>query len=90
MLIIKCYKEIWMALSNTEKQEAYRNRMYARGYKKKSIWVPKDSEGIMVKAERKAFMAKLEEFTVGWSKAKLSKFLSEVLKIINKKIKEGT
>ena len=77
-----------MALSNTEKQEAYRDRMYAAGYKQKRIWVPRESEETPVKLERKAFILKLDELTAGWGKARLSKFLAEVLKIIKQNIKE--
>ena len=77
-----------MALSNTEKQDAYRERMYAAGYKQKRIWVPRESEKAPVKLERQAFILKLEELTAGWSKARLSKLFAEVIGIIKQKIKE--
>ena len=77
-----------MAMTNRETQEAYRERMYAAGYKQVRLWVPRNSEGKEVKLERQAFLNKLEELTAGWSKTKLSRFFAGVLKIIAKKIKE--
>ena len=76
-------------MTNREIQEAYKSRMYAAGYKQIQVWVPRNSEGKSVKMERRAFVAKLDELTTGWSKAKLSRFFADVLKIITKKIKEG-
>ena len=78
-----------MAMTSNEKQEAYRNRMYEAGYKQMRVWVPRGSEGKTAKMERKMFMVRLEALTAGWSKAKLSRFFSEVLKVIKGKIKEG-
>jgi hypothetical protein len=63
--------------------------MYAAGYKQMRIWVPRDSEGNPVKLERQAFIRKLDELTAGWSKARLSRFFAEALKIIKRTIKEG-
>ena len=77
-----------MAMTSKEKDEAYRNRMYAAGYKQMRIWVPRESEGKTAKLERKMFMKRLEALTAGWSKTKLSRCVSEVLKIIKTKIKE--
>ena len=77
-----------MALTNKEKSDAYRKRMYADGYRQMQIWVPRESEGKTAKLERKMFMKRLEALTAGWSKAKLSRFFSDVLKIVKTKIKE--
>jgi hypothetical protein len=78
-----------MAMTPKERDEAYRNRMYDAGYKQMRIWVPRESEGKAAKMERRMFTARLDELTAGWSKARLSKFFSEALKIIKEKIKEG-
>ena len=77
-----------MAKTGTERQEDYRNRMYEAGYKQMRIWVPRESEGKTEKLERKMFMTRLEALTAGWSKNKISKLLSELLKIVKEKIKE--
>jgi hypothetical protein len=77
-----------MAMTNNEKSEAYRNRMYEAGYKQMRIWIPRDSEKEPIKTDRKMFLRRLEGLTAGWSKNKLSRFLSEVLVIVNNKIKE--
>jgi hypothetical protein len=78
-----------MAMTPKERDEAYRSRMYDAGYKQMRIWVPRESEGKAVKMERKMFVARLEELTAGWSKARLSKLFSGTLKIIKERIKEG-
>jgi len=74
-------------MTNNELQEAYRERKYAAGYKQIRLWVPRNSEGRMVKMDRKAFMHKLEELTAGWNRTKLSQTFTELLKIITKKNK---
>jgi hypothetical protein len=78
-----------MAMENREKQEAYRNRMYAAGYKQIRLWVPRKSESKTIKMDRKSFILKLEELTAGWSRTKLSNTFTELLNIIKKKNKEA-
>ena len=77
-----------MAMTNTENQRAFKERMYEAGYKQKIIWVPRETEGKKAKLERNAFILRLEALTAGWTKTKLNKFFSEVLKIIKTKIEE--
>ena len=77
-----------MAMTNTENQRAFKERMYNAGYKQKIVWIPRETEGKKAKMERKTFMLRLETLTAGWTKAKLNKFLGEVLKIIKIKIEE--
>jgi hypothetical protein len=75
-------------MTNTEKQEAYRNRKYAEGYKQVRLWVPRDSEGKDVKEVRRVFMARLEELTAGWSKTMLLKLCRELLALIEVRSRE--
>jgi len=77
-----------MAMTNREHQKEHRDRMYAAGYKQMRIWVPRESEGKTAKLERKIFTRWLEALTAGYSAAKLSRFLSSVLKIVKERIKE--
>jgi len=77
-----------MAMTSKEKNEAYRNRLYEAGYKQMRIWVPRESEGKTTKMERTMFIRRIEALTAGWSDKKLSKFFSDVLKIVKEKIKE--
>ena len=77
-----------MKKTTSERQSQYRDRMYSAGYKQKRVWVPRDSEGKAVSMERRLFIARLDELTAGWSKSKISKFLSSILKIMKEKIKE--
>lgn len=65
-----------------------RTRKYAKGFKQMLVWVPRDSESASEKLERDKFLGKLEFITAGWNKAKLSKFFSRVLKIVEREIKE--
>ena len=77
-----------MGMSSKEKDQAYRSRMYAAGFKQMRVWVPRESEGKAAKIERKMFMAQLEALTAGWSEQKLSDFFYETLTLIKTKVKE--
>jgi hypothetical protein len=77
-----------MAMTAKEKDDAFRQRRYEAGFKQMRIWVPRESEINTEKLERKEFLLRLEALTAGWSKAKLSKLFSQILKDVNKKIKE--
>jgi len=77
-----------MGMTNNEKAQAYRSRMYEAGFKQMRIWVPRESEGKAAKVDRKVFMAQIEALTAGWSERKLSDFFSETLTFIREKIKE--
>ena len=77
-----------MGMTSKEKDDAYRNRMYDAGYKQMRIWVPRESEGKTAKLERQMFLVRLEALTAGWSKSKLSRLFSDILKIIKERIKE--
>jgi hypothetical protein len=75
-------------MTNTENQEADRNRKYAAGYKQIRLWVPRDSEGKDVKALRVAFTAMFEELTAGWSKARLSRLMKAIAAVIKKEVQK--
>ena len=77
-----------MATTVNERMRAFREKMYAAGYRQAQVWIPTKSEGKEAKMERRLFLRRLEALTIGWPKKKLSKFLSDVLKIIKEKIKE--
>jgi len=77
-----------MAMSSKEKDQAYRSRMYEAGFKQMRIWVPRESEGKTVKADRKMFMAQIEALTAGWNERKLASLFSEILMFIKTKKKE--
>jgi hypothetical protein len=77
-----------MGMTNRETQEAYRERMYAAGYKQIRLWVPRDSEGKDVKTDRRAFIARLDELTAGWSRTRLARLFNELLAVIKTKTKE--
>ena len=77
-----------MAMTNKEKDQAYRERLYNAGYKQMRIWVPRNSEKEPIKTERRFFLKMLEALTAGWSKAKMSRLFSEILEAIKEKTKE--
>ena len=72
-----------MGMSNKEKARVYRERLYAAGFKPIRLWIPIKSDGSIVKK-----LVKLEEITANWSKNKRSKFLSDIIPMIRKKLKE--
>jgi hypothetical protein len=77
-----------MALTNREKQRAYKARMYKAGYKQMVIWVQREPEGKPPAMDRACFIRKLDELTIGWTKKRLSNLYAELVRIIQGK-KEG-
>jgi hypothetical protein len=79
-----------MALTNTERQTAFKKRMYEAGYKQKQVWVPRDEEeSKKIKMSWKAFIRKLEELTAGWSQTRLSGLFERLLKAVKSEAREG-
>ncbi|MDR1390719.1 MAG: antitoxin MazE family protein [Treponema sp.] len=74
-------------MDGRERQAAYRDRMYAAGYKQIRLWVPRNAEEKPVKMERLAFIKLLDELTLGWNKTKLRRFLADLAKILITKAK---
>jgi hypothetical protein len=78
-----------MAKTKVEIQRAYKEPLYAAGYKQKQIWVPREPESKKpVKMTRIIFIKKLAELTAGMDKAKLSGLLAELTEIIRARNKE--
>ncbi|GHU38591.1 hypothetical protein FACS1894190_00480 [Spirochaetia bacterium] len=72
-----------MALTDKEKQKAFRDRMHAAGYKGKLVWVPRDPDGKpKPKMNRNVFIRKVDELTVSLSPTQLSKVLKETISFI--------
>jgi hypothetical protein len=68
-------------MSNTENQRAFKERLYAAGYKQKIIWVARDPE----KGEhltRSAFLRKFDRLIAGWSSSSLSELFNTILNMI--------
>ncbi|MDR2490754.1 MAG: hypothetical protein LBD20_05065 [Spirochaetaceae bacterium] len=63
-------------------QKEYRERMYAKGYKQKRIWVPRESDGKAEHMKREAFLLQLEELTAGWSERRLSALFKKLLEYV--------
>lgn len=74
-------------MTNTERQETFRERKYAAGYKQVRLWVPRDSEGKGVKDLRAAFAAQFEAETAGWGKARLARLVKELLAVVKEEAK---
>ena len=73
-----------MAMTNREKSEAYRKRMYEAGYKQVRLWIPRKSDGSIVK-----ILIELEDITANWSKDKRARFIDDLVNIIRKKLQIG-
>ena len=65
-----------------DNQDRYRERMYAKGYKQKRIWVLRESEGKAEQMKREAFMHRLEELMAGWSERQLSALFKKLLEYV--------
>ena len=68
-----------MAMTNREAQEAYRNRMYASGFKQARLWVPRDFDPKASKLQKEAFTLKLDQLTAGMNKSSAAKLYARLL-----------
>jgi phosphoribosylaminoimidazole-succinocarboxamide synthase len=75
-------------LSNVEKQRAFRKRMSEKGYQRKQIWVLRDAAPKNVKMDKETFRRKLDELTVSFGGAKLTKLYAEVIAFVKSKKEE--
>jgi hypothetical protein len=67
-----------------ERQRAFKERLYAAGYKQKIIWVARDPE----KSEyltRSAFLRRFDKLTSGWSSGSLSELFNTILSMVEVK-----
>ena len=79
-----------MALTNTERQAAFKKRMYEAGYKQKQVWVPRDeAEGKKVRMRLNAFIRKIEDLTAGWSEARVSGLFKRLVKAAESEARKG-
>jgi hypothetical protein len=70
-----------MAMTNVETQQAFRDRMYAAGYKPMQVWVLRNpAKNKMLSREK--FLVELDNRIEGWSKAKQSMLYNECLKLL--------
>jgi hypothetical protein len=69
-----------MALTNAEKQRAFRERMRAAGYRQVQMWVLRKPGGELRKMDRNGFVRKLDELTAGWKKSRLVQLFAVLLK----------
>jgi hypothetical protein len=65
-------------MTNTEKQRAFKERMYAAGYKQKMVWVPRNPERAR-KMSREVFLRRFTEMTDGLDSDELSELFSIIL-----------
>jgi hypothetical protein len=75
-------------LSNVERQRAFRKRMVEKGYICKNIWVLRDDLKRNVKLTKEIFLRKLDELTVSFSAAKLTKVYTEIITLIKSRKEE--
>jgi hypothetical protein len=76
-------------MTNVEKQQAYKERMYAAGYKQRTVWIPRDPE----KREhitRTIFLKRFDELTKGWSGKKLSAAFNTILGMVGREARRRT
>lgn len=76
-------------MTNGEIQRAFKERMYAAGYKQRTVWIlrdPKKREHIT----RSAFLKRFDELTKGWGGKKLSASFSTILSMIGREAQRRT
>jgi hypothetical protein len=72
-----------MALTSKQKQKAFRERMYAAGYKGKLVWVPRDPGGKeKPKMDKGTFIRRVDELIAALSPTRQSKVLKETITFI--------
>jgi len=70
-----------MALTNTEKQQRFKQRMLEAGFMQKQIWIRRDPEKRPAKMDMRSFTKRMEKLTAGWSEEDLSTLLTLLVKI---------
>jgi hypothetical protein len=78
-------------MTNREKQEAFKGRMYAAGYKQKTVWVlryPEEGK----KLTRAVFLRRFDKLTAGWSAGSLSELFHAILNMVKgaKEVRKDT
>jgi len=74
-------------LSNKERQAAYRERMYAAGYRQKQVWV---SEDVLLRKEGwAAFRFKFREVTALLTKKEMERLYRDIIKLATARAKEA-
>jgi hypothetical protein len=71
--------------SNTERSKAFRERMYAAGYKVRLIWVKREKSKSDVKLTRRDFLGRLGELTEELSDKQMSALYGEMLRVAKDK-----
>jgi hypothetical protein len=69
-------------MTNTEKQQAYRDRMVAAGYKRINIWTPRELPKPAKRMTREKFLEKFDELTEGLSKTEVQAAYEACLKVM--------
>jgi hypothetical protein len=70
-------------MNNKEHQRAFKERMYARGYKQKIVWVKRDGESYgKGHIDRLDFIRRMDSLTAGISTARISKVYKQTLDYI--------
>jgi hypothetical protein len=73
-----------MALANKERQEAFRQRMRASGYKRKEAWVRNGTDWSLW--ER--LIQKTEEITAGWTGTRVAELFNGLIKAVEARKEE--
>jgi hypothetical protein len=74
-----------MAQANKERQEAFRQRKRAAGYKRKQAWVRESTDwGLW-----EEFIGKTEGLTAGWSGAKMTGLFKRLMLAVETEAREG-
>jgi hypothetical protein len=71
--------------SSTERGRAFRERMYAAGYKNRMIWVKKEKSKSDVKITHRDFLGRLGELTEGMTDRQMSALYGELLVSVREK-----
>jgi hypothetical protein len=69
-------------MTNTENQRAFKERMYAAGYKQKVVWVAREKQEHLTRA---VFLRRLDRLTAGWSSGSLSELFNTVISMVEVK-----
>jgi hypothetical protein len=75
-----------MAMTNSEKQEAFRKRMYDAGYKRVLLWVPRNKDTRPGKVDRRSAIRRLDELMAGLSPRKCSRIYQKIILEVEKQL----
>jgi hypothetical protein len=87
-IVTSNYKEVIMDDNTTERQRAYKERLYKAGFKQMIVWVRRKEGKTPKEMNNAEFVKQLKKLTAGMSEGNITQLLNLLIKIAKGKKKE--